>query len=198
MVKNKIIVTNIVGLIAIGSLVVFFLNNQGASDITGMVIPPSLAANGENENSSNTGIPEECKDKNFDIDGFINCYMKDNEWKCELSGEGLISITQTNGSSMAPTITDDTLILLKKVSLEELETCDIVGFRKDNDVFLHRIVSIDYDQRCVTTKGDNNLYIDGCIKENDIIGKAVIILKGASYKTEFVFNVSDFILPEFS
>lgn len=187
---RKIIILNILGFMIVALLVLF--TNQAS--ITGRVIPSSLTANEDEDLNPNLGIPEVCLNKSFKPSGFFGCSMNDTIWECELTGEGPIAITQTSGSSMHPTITLGTLAILQKADLKDLEICDIVGFRKEGSLFLHRVTEIDNIEGCVTTKGDNNPYTDGCIKEEEIIGKVVMLLEGANYRTQLAMNFTDFVL----
>ena len=74
--------------------------------------------------------------------------------------------------SMEPTINTKDLVVTHPK--EKYEVNDIVAFKHDNAVTVHRIVNVEYDNNgteLFTTKGDNNNTIDNDkITSSDIIG----------------------------
>ena len=86
--------------------------------------------------------------------------------------------------SMKPTINKDDIIVVKKVSIEDLKEGDIITFHYENRVISHRISKIDIgNQKNIHTKGDNNESEDTFIIDNNqIYGKVILkIPKLAEY-----------------
>ncbi|MCP8316737.1 MAG: signal peptidase I [archaeon] len=83
--------------------------------------------------------------------------------------------------SMVPTLNIGDYIVVKAVAFDELKSGpppigDIIVFRNpenpNDKPIVHRIYSIDYEQKTIRTKGDHNSYVDPWIvTEEDIIGK---------------------------
>lgn len=64
--------------------------------------------------------------------------------------------------SMEDTIMTNDLVIVKETPCDELKNQDIIAYKKDNVVILHRIVNIkeENNERVFVTKGDNNEYED--------------------------------------
>ncbi len=78
--------------------------------------------------------------------------------------------------SMKPTINKNDIIVVKKVSIEDLKEGDIITFHYENRVISHRISKIDINgQKNIHTKGDNNESEDTFIIDNSrIYGKVIL------------------------
>jgi len=80
-------------------------------------------------------------------------------------------------NSMYPEIKVGNLVIIEKCSKDQINENDIIQFRVQNKVIVHRIVQIDYNEkgeRIYITKGDNNEAVDETkIKDYNIIGKVV-------------------------
>ncbi|MCP8309325.1 MAG: signal peptidase I [archaeon] len=80
-----------------------------------------------------------------------------------------------SSGSMVPTLNVGDYIVVKAESFNNLVKGDIIVFYNPlnpNDIIVHRIYSIDYEQKTIRTKGDHNSYVDPWIvTEEDIIGK---------------------------
>ena len=98
--------------------------------------------------------------------------MKNNE---EISNVFGISYLNIISGSMEPSININDLIIIKKVSEEEIKVGDIITFKNtDESIQTHRIVDIIEDKKIkrYKTKGDNNNIEDEeLIQYNDIYGK---------------------------
>lgn len=84
------------------------------------------------------------------------------------------------GNSMYPTIYDGDFLIIKQNFRKKCG--DVICFVSDNKQIVHRIVEINSDS--ITTKGDNNNYLDTQIEKDQIIGKVVYksTLLGFVYK----------------
>lgn len=81
-----------------------------------------------------------------------------------------------DSASMEPSIPVGTLIYVRHIDFQKLQLGDVITFVNSNsDVVTHRIISIDYDNEIVRTKGDANKYedIQPTTAEN-IIGKVYL------------------------
>jgi signal peptidase len=82
--------------------------------------------------------------------------------------------------SMEPQINIGDIVVIKSVSDDELQTGDIISFKKGQSVITHRIASIDTNEngeKVIVTKGDNNNTEDsGTISFDDVEGKLIKII----------------------
>lgn len=79
-------------------------------------------------------------------------------------------------NSMAPVINKGDAVLYKKVDSEEIKVGDVLVFRYDGKIIVHRVIDIEEHnkEKVYYTKGDNNEHEDGWqIKDNMIIGKCL-------------------------
>ena len=73
--------------------------------------------------------------------------------------------------SMEPTLYKNDLVFAKKVGEDELQTGDIVVFRRDGIKYVHRLISC--ENGVFITQGDANTIADAPITFDDIEGKVV-------------------------
>lgn len=77
--------------------------------------------------------------------------------------------------SMEPQISVGSIVYVKPVAFEELNEDDIVAYEAGASVVTHRIVSIDRDNRLITTKGDANSSPDFMpVAYTNIIGRVTV------------------------
>jgi hypothetical protein len=84
-----------------------------------------------------------------------------------------------NTSSMLPILNHNTKAIEIKPKENDLHVGDIISFRDNNDVVVHRIIEIgrDSDGAYYVTKGDNNNIVDqNKVRFDDIQGKIVVII----------------------
>lgn len=82
-------------------------------------------------------------------------------------------------NSMAPVINKGDAVLYKKTAIDDIKVEDVLVFKYDGKVIVHRVVDIEEQngEKVIYTKGDNNKHEDGWpIKENMVIGKCLIRL----------------------
>lgn len=75
--------------------------------------------------------------------------------------------------SMEPNISVGSIVYTKPVEFNELKVNDVIGYKLSEDTMVtHRIVSIDDENKTVTTKGDANEVEDANpVSEGNIVGK---------------------------
>lgn len=99
-----------------------------------------------------------------------------------------LEIQTSTGTSMLPLIEEKSLAITDACfPVENLKLNDIIVFYKlksESDIYLteHRIIEIDYDEKWVITKGDNNQYNDTKRGFEFIYGKVIGTLNVLEYK----------------
>lgn len=89
-----------------------------------------------------------------------------------LASLGYITIAVVEGSSMEPTLqTGDLVIVLRKISVNEMSVGDVVVYRRGSMLIIHRIVMI--EGNTFITKGDNNWVVDPPVSSEAVIGKVL-------------------------
>lgn len=81
-------------------------------------------------------------------------------------------------SSMEPTIPVGSLVMTKRVPVNQLKTDDIIVFQANDDFLAHRIIQISPDE--ILTKGDANYYADEGEKD-EIKGKMIFSIPKIGY-----------------
>ncbi len=77
-----------------------------------------------------------------------------------------------SSGSMWPSLKEGDVVLLKGVdSIDDVKVGDIIAFRHEGGLAIHRIASIEGEQ--ITTQGDANSKQDAPITFDDVIGRAV-------------------------
>jgi signal peptidase I len=93
--------------------------------------------------------------------------------------------------SMSPTISRGDLVILHSVDKSKLENGQIIQFKRDNQLILHRISN--KAEAGFRTKGDANSGFDPeLVKRNQIRAEAVGLLKGFAFPIIFFKNVISF------
>lgn len=84
---------------------------------------------------------------------------------------------KASGDSMLPLIRGDRdIVLIKSIKFDELSIGDIVLFKYNNELVVHRVISI--DDKIITLRGDGNKWgVEKCLFE-DLIGKVFCIKRG--------------------
>lgn len=91
--------------------------------------------------------------------------------------------------SMEPNIHVGALIVVKDTDFENLEVGDAVTYVLSNGTpCTHRIISIDSENKYVTTKGDANDSEDAAVYYKNIVGKVVANVPLLGYAVYFVQN----------
>ena len=93
---------------------------------------------------------------------------------------------RVQGCSMLPWVRPGDIAILRKVSPEEIRCGDIVLFRRENRIFVHRKVErFTWGGRnFIVTKGDANPHADGVIAMPEILGRVERIYR-AGRRIEF-------------
>jgi signal peptidase I len=81
---------------------------------------------------------------------------------------------------MLPWVRPGDIAILRKISPQEIRCGDIVLFRRENRIFVHRKVQrFTWDGRVfLVTKGDANPHADGFIVPSEILGRVERIYRG--------------------
>ena len=113
----------------------------------------------------------------FQAQGLMMLVADDPELReVEAVTDGSLLAVYVTGSSMFPTLLSGDKVLVKKTSLEDINSGDIVVFTDDaNERIAHRIVSI--DPPFITTKGDLQFDEDPPIEFDRVIGKLMAVLR---------------------
>lgn len=98
-------------------------------------------------------------------------------------------IVQSN--SMSPTFRTGSLLLIKHVDPETIETGDIITFKKKNDTVstTHRVVEIieENGTRKFITRGDaNNMNDPAPVEESEVVGKVSLFVPMLGYVLGFI------------
>ena len=95
-----------------------------------------------------------------------------------LHKRGRISL-RVHGTSMLPWVRPGDIALIRQISLDNVRCGDVVLFRRENHLFVHRIVkkkgSLDAAQ--FFAKGDAHPTSDGKIAEQELLGRVVRIYR---------------------
>lgn len=97
--------------------------------------------------------------------------------------------------SMWPVFTRGDLIFVKDIKPQNIVVGDIIVFRYNDGVAVHRVIRIDGNR--VTTKGDANNVEDNPIFFDDVVGRVPLVL-GRPVKVPFVGRIALFMNPETS
>lgn len=84
---------------------------------------------------------------------------------------------KAKGRSMLPFFPSGTIFFIKNVSFEQIAIGDIVLSMVDNDIILHRLIFKNDQKRTYVTKGDFLEEPDLEFDENQLLGKAVAIIR---------------------
>lgn len=83
--------------------------------------------------------------------------------------------------SMEPNIRTGSIVYIKDVKANSLKENDVITFNLNNMTCTHRIVSIDYENETIITKGDANISNDNPISFNDVEGKVMFSVPFLGY-----------------
>jgi hypothetical protein len=91
-----------------------------------------------------------------------------------LKARGRISL-RVHGTSMLPWVRPGDIALIRQTSLDNVRCGDVVLFRRENHLFVHRIVkkrgSLDAAQ--LFSKGDAHPTCDGAVEQQELLGRVV-------------------------
>lgn len=92
---------------------------------------------------------------------------------------GIVTLAVVEGKSMEPTLQTGDLVLVVKVSPENIRVGDVIVYKKPDGTFIiHRVIKIKNvdNQFYYVTQGDNNPIPDGPgIPYGNVIGKVVSV-----------------------
>jgi signal peptidase I len=95
-----------------------------------------------------------------------------------LKRRGRISL-RVYGTSMLPWVRPKDIALIRQTSIENVRCGDIVLFRRDNHLFVHRIVEKkgSLEAAKLLSKGDAHPTHDGVVEEQELLGRVVRIYR---------------------
>ncbi len=83
-----------------------------------------------------------------------------------------ITLAVVEGTSMEPTLqSGDLVIVIKKVSAEDINVGDVIVYRRGGTLIIHRVLRVEDDT--LITKGDNNWLPDPPVRFQSVIGKVL-------------------------
>ena len=95
-----------------------------------------------------------------------------------LKRRGRISL-RVHGTSMQPWVRPKDIALIRQISIENVRCGDVVLFRREDHLFVHRIVekrgSLDAAQ--LFSKGDAHPTSDGVVQEQELLGRVTRIYR---------------------
>jgi peptidase S24-like protein len=95
-----------------------------------------------------------------------------------LKQRGRISL-RVHGTSMQPWVRPKDIALIRKISMENVRCGDVVLFRREHQLFVHRIVekrgSLNASQ--LFSKGDAHPTSDGIVQEQELLGRVTRIYR---------------------
>jgi len=94
-----------------------------------------------------------------------------------LKRHGRISL-RVHGASMQPWMRPKDIALIRQISIENVRCGDVVLFRRENHLFVHRIVEKRGSLNAqLFSKGDAHPTSDGVVQEQELLGRVVRIYR---------------------
>ena len=166
-----------------GVLITTFLLGIGVALLLPVVVAPTVESP-----FFNRGLQEKKSPSNTINEDQISVYRNgvyvslqdqdDNDWLIRMDLDYPSWSTFTDTKSMDPVFDVEANTVRIKVPAESLAVGDIVSYRRDDLIIIHRIVHKDIDERGLyfILKGDNNPTSDpGKVRPEQILGKVVAI-----------------------
>ena len=105
---------------------------------------------------------------------------------CLVSGLFRYQILAVASNSMNPVFYRGDAVIIEKRMPDELETNQVIAFKKGDNIFVHRIVKVRKENNVYyyTTKGDNNNVEDeGEVTISDVVGIVEYVVPVIGYPT---------------
>src|ERR1700694_6336268 len=95
-----------------------------------------------------------------------------------LKRRGRISL-RVHGASMQPWVRSKDIALIRRISIENVRCGDVVLFRRENHLFVHRIVEKrgSQDTAQLFSKGDAHPTSDGIVEKQELLGRVMRIYR---------------------
>jgi len=95
-----------------------------------------------------------------------------------LKRRGRIAL-RVQGTSMLPWVRPRDIALIRQTPMENVRCGDVVLFRRENDLFVHRIVKKQgsLEAARLLSKGDAHPTTDGLLEEQELLGRVVRIYR---------------------
>ena len=101
--------------------------------------------------------------------------------KCELASEVLCSSgtlrLQVTGWSMLPAVWPGDVLVIERVTTDEVSEGDIVLFGRDRRLFAHRVVAKRLEDSTILTRGDAMPAPDPVVRKNELLGRVSSIVR---------------------
>ena len=89
---------------------------------------------------------------------------------------------KVQGTSMLPAIYPGDEVLIQSCGCNECTVNDVVAFRREGRLFIHRVVECHNDR--VVTQGDTHVVADGPVTSDEFLGKVTAVQRdGANVNT---------------
>lgn len=83
-----------------------------------------------------------------------------------------ITLAVVEGTSMEPTLqSGDLVVVMKRVSLDDIAVGDIIVYRRGGALIIHRVIRV--EDGALITKGDNNWLPDPPVRFQAVVGKVL-------------------------
>ncbi len=79
---------------------------------------------------------------------------------------------------MRPAIEVGDIVIVKKVSVDEISVGDVIQYREEHYTVTHRVVDVmqNGEQKIFITKGDANDVVDDPVSGDRVVGKVVFVI----------------------
>ena len=84
---------------------------------------------------------------------------------------------RVQGSSMLPSLQPGDEIRLQSIPLSEIKIGDVVAYRRDERLFVHRAIGADSTGQ-ILTRGDTLPQADAPVSESELLGVVVAVFRG--------------------
>ena len=84
---------------------------------------------------------------------------------------------RVQGSSMLPSIRPGDEIELRQASSHEIEIGDVVAYRRDDRIFVHRVIEKNCQE--LVTRGDTLPQPDAPVSKSELLGVASVVRRGS-------------------
>ena len=92
--------------------------------------------------------------------------------------------------SMYPNINIGDVVILKKCSINDIKSGDVIEYKSNGKSIVHRVIDVNQKngEFFIITKGDNNEHNDSLVNEEQLVGKALFKLKYIGYPAIWLTN----------
>lgn len=165
-------------------IIIGIISQNIITSTTGLTIMPGLEQPiFSNKAPEKTSPSDTIKEENIRVyKNRVEIKLEDqteNEWLMVLNLKNVSWSRFTDTNSMDPVLDKEANAIRIKVPCEEIEVGDIISYKYEEGIIIHRIVHKEKDEKGTyfVTKGDNNPVSDpGKVRCEQVLGKVVAIL----------------------